>query len=257
MPPTLVAQSKPALALALIDQARQGWGLPPGVVLAADEAYGGFAWRAALRVRVPGYCVRVPPKTDAWTQAPPAFVVPAAKRPGVRPPKRAYLPADAPRLQRLSALAKSLPASSWQMVSWRHGSRGRAQRSRFACIPAVWAARGWHLWPPPERVAETLLVEWPEQEAAPTKYWLAWGAGLAKAPLEELVATAKARWRIEQDYRELKDELGLDHFEGRSWLGWHHHVALVTAAFVFLREEQRRRRGARAVNGAQKTDARR
>jgi SRSO17 transposase len=60
-------------------------------------------------------------------------------------------------------------------------------------------------------------------------------------PLPDLVAAAKARWRVEQDYRELKEELGLDHFEGRGWSGWHHHLALVTAAFVFLREEQRRR----------------
>ncbi len=60
--------------------------------------------------------------------------------------------------------------------------------------------------------------------------------------LSKLVATAKARWRVEQDYRELKDALGLDHFEGRSWQGFHHHVALVTAAFVFLRQEQARLR---------------
>lgn len=69
--------------------------------------------------------------------------------------------------------------------------------------------------------------------------------------LAGLVATAKARWCIEQDYRELKEELGLDHFEGRSWTGWHHHVALVTVAFSFLREEQRRRGGTQKKHLAQ------
>ena len=75
---------------------------------------------------------------------------------------------------------------------------------------------------------------------AGTRYWLA-RSGSDHLPPPALVATAKARWRIEQDYRELKEELGLDHSEGRSWQGWCHHVALVTAAFVLLREEQSRR----------------
>ena len=104
---------------------------------------------------------------------------------------------------------------------------------------SLWAAHGWKQGPQPERVAETALIEWPDGEPAPTRYWLA-RLPKKRVSLVKLVATAKARWRVEQDYRELKDELGLDHFEGRSWQGFHHHLAPVTAAFVFLRQEQRR-----------------
>jgi SRSO17 transposase len=82
----------------------------------------------------------------------------------------------------------------------------------------------------------TLLVEWPEEAEAPTDYWL---SNLPEdTPLAELVRLAKIRWRIEHDYRELKHGLGLDHFEGRSWNGWHHHVTLVTAAHAFLTEQR-------------------
>jgi SRSO17 transposase len=105
----------------------------------------------------------------------------------------------------------------------------------------VWAAHGWKQGPQqPGRLDEVALIEWPKSEPAPTRYWL---THLSKGPaLKKLVAIAKARWRVEQDYRELKDELGLDHFEGRSWQGFHHHVALVSTAFVFLRQEQARLR---------------
>lgn len=82
----------------------------------------------------------------------------------------------------------------------------------------------------------TLLVEWPEGAEAPTDYWL---SNLpVGTPPAELVRLAKIRWRIEHDYRELKQSLGLDHFEGRSWAGWHHHVTLVTAAHAFLTEQR-------------------
>ncbi len=103
----------------------------------------------------------------------------------------------------------------------------------------VWAAHGWRKGEHPPRVAEWLLIEWPQDADAPTDYWLA-QLGDQPLGLRRLVRTAKARWRIEQDYRELKEELGLDHYEGRQWLGWHHHVTLVTMAFAFLRYEQAR-----------------
>ena len=114
-----------------------------------------------------------------------------------------------------------------------------AQRSRFTSLP-LWAAHGWKHGPPPERAEEVALIEWPESEPTPTRYRL---ARLPRQPaLRKLVATAKARWRVEQAYRELKDAPGLGHFEGRFWQGFHHHVALVTAAFVFLRQAQARLR---------------
>jgi SRSO17 transposase len=84
---------------------------------------------------------------------------------------------------------------------------------------------------------EWLLIEWPEDAAAPSDYWLA-QLGEQSLGLRRLVKIARARWRVEMDYRELKEELGLDHYEGRHWLGWHHHVTLVSMAFAFLRSEQ-------------------
>lgn len=234
IPAGLAHQSKLDLALGLLDQAL-GWNSPPGVVL-ADEAYGGsFEWRAALRQRELFYCVRVPWTTTGWQEAP-RFGPPAPVRRGF-PAKRG--PLLGPEPQNLLSIARELPASAWRRVTWRQGTRG-PQRSRFASL-RLWAAHGWKQGPQLERVEEVALMEWPEGEPAPTRYWLAC-LPKKKVALARLVATAKARWRVEQDYRELKDELGLDHYEGRSWQGFHHHVALVTAAFVFLRQEQARQR---------------
>ena len=233
VPPGLIHHSKQDLALGLLDQAL-GWQSPAGVVL-ADEAYGGsFEWRAALRQRHLFYCVRVPWTTTAW-QEEPRFGEPAPVRRGFRAKRGPLL---SPEPKTLLAIAQALPASAWKRVTWRQGTKG-PQRSRFASV-SPWAAHGWKQGPQPERVEETGLIEWPPGEAAPTRYWLA-RLPKKKVALAKLVAIAKARWRVEQDYRELKDELGLDHFEGRSWQGFHHHVALVTAAFVFLRQEQARR----------------
>ena len=232
VPPGTVHHSKQDLALGLLDQVLS-WQSPSGVVL-ADEAYGGsFEWRLALRERKLFYCVRVPWTTTAW-QEEPRFGPPKPVRRGFRARRGPLL---SPEPKTLLTVAQSLPASAWKRVTWRQGTKG-PQRSRFASLP-VWAAHGWKQGPQPERGEETALIEWPADEPAPTRYWLAC-LPKKKTALSKLVATAKARWRVEQDYRELKDELGLDHFEGRSWLGFHHHLALVTAAFVFLRQEQRR-----------------
>jgi SRSO17 transposase len=90
-------------------------------------------------------------------------------------------------------------------------------------------------------VPEWLLIEWPKDAAEPSDYWMLRHPSRESFPsLRSAVHAARGRWKIEQDYRELKDELGLDHFEGRGWLGWHHHVTLVSLAFCFLRSEQTR-----------------
>lgn len=81
-----------------------------------------------------------------------------------------------------------------------------------------------------------LLIEWPRTAQAPTDYWLS--TLPEDTPIETLVRLGKIRWRIEHDYRELKHGLGLDHFEGRSWLGWHHHTVLVTAAHLFVTQQR-------------------
>jgi len=234
LPEGLVYRSQTELALELIDQ-MLSWEVPRLPVV-GDSAYGNnYEFREQLRRRQLSYVMAVEPTTVVWTQDPNAVPVPPSPPTG-RP--RRYPPlASTPTPQDLGTVAKQLPKTAWKKVTWREGTRG-PQRSRFAKLK-VWAAHGWRAQMHPQRVAEWLLVEWPEGETEPTKYWLA-QLGPGSPGLRRLVTIAHARWRIEMDYRELKEELGLDHFEGRHWLGWHHHVTLVTLAYAFLRFEQAR-----------------
>ncbi len=131
----------------------------------------------------------------------------------------------------VKALALGLPKHAWRTITWRDGSGDRL-RSRFARVrvriaPSKGAAG---------RAEETLLIEWPQGEAAPTKYWL---SNLDHAmSFRQLVDIAKMRWRIERDYQELKQEIGLGHYEGRGWRGFHHHATLCIAAYGFLISER-------------------
>jgi SRSO17 transposase len=133
----------------------------------------------------------------------------------------------------LRALVLAAGERAASTVAWREGADGEPLRSRFVAVrvrPAGVelrrAATGGEL---PVR---WLLAEWPEGVDEPVTYWL---ANLpADTSMVELVRLAKLRWRVEHDYRELKDALGLDHFEGRSFKGWHHHVTLVSAAHAFV-----------------------
>lgn len=233
LPPGTVYRSKTELALEVIDQAL-AWGLP-ALPVVADSFYGNdFGFRQALRDRHLLYAVQVEPRTVVWTTDP-NLPLPPPKKTG-RP--RQYPPLEAlPRPESLEKVAPKLSAKAWRTVTWRQGSRG-APRSRFALLP-VWAAHGWREQAHPPRVQEWLLIEWPKEEKWPTKYWMMQLGGPGPG-LRQAVRTAKGRWRVEQDYRELKEELGLDHYEGRQWLGWHHHVCLVTLAYAFLRSEQAR-----------------
>jgi len=233
LPTGLKYRSKTDLALELIDQAQQ-WKLPPMPVI-ADAAYGNsFEFREALRQRHRHYVMAVEASTVVW-QTDPNLALPPPTGRG-RPRQYPAL-SSLPKPQNLLAIARHLPASAWKQVTWRQGSQG-AQRSRFALTP-VWAAHGWRAQKHPPRVREWLLIEWPPQAAEPVNYWLGWMAEQTTG-LRRWVRLAHARWRIEQDYRELKEELGLDHYEGRQWLGWHHHVTLVSMAFAFLRLLQAR-----------------
>ena len=122
-----------------------------------------------------------------------------------------------------------LPAEDWTDIEWREGSN-EPLSSRLAAVRIRPASRD-HKRVEPHPV-EWLVVEWPEGEAEPTKYWLSTLPG--DMPLRDLVDVIKLRWRIERDYEELKSELGLAHFEGRSWRGFHHHASLCIAAYGFL-----------------------
>ena len=230
VPESVTYRSKHALALELVDEALAR-GLPPAPVL-ADSDYGDdYSWRAALRQRGVGYCVAVEPRAKAWTSAPMGSPPPAAGRP---------VPKDLlPAPKRLDQLARELPKAAWRNVRWREGTRGPMQ-GRFARV-SIWASHGYtQRQHGTARAREWLLVEWPVDKDAPSDYWLAHLGGGAKTPtLKTLAELARERWRVEQDYRELKDELGLDHFEGRSWPGWHHHVALTCLAHLFLQTQRR------------------
>ena len=145
-----------------------------------------------------------------------------------RPPKA--IRRDAVR-QPVSAkeLALSLPKQQWHRVTWREGSNAKLT-SRFAAVRVRPAHRDYNRTRP--RPEEWCLIEWPKGEAEPTKYWLS--TLPADMPLRDLVDLAKLRWRIERDYQELKQELGLGHYEGRGWRGFHHHATLTIAAYGFL-----------------------
>src|SRR3712207_4973703 len=127
-----------------------------------------------------------------------------------------------------------LPARAWRTVTWREGSRAAALTSRFAAVrvrPAHRDTTRSEPWP-----EEWLLIEWPKGTEEPTKYWL---SNLPpRTALEDLVHAAKARWVIERDYQELKQEIGLGHYEGRGWRGFHHHASLCIAAYGFLVAER-------------------
>ena len=228
VPDTIAYQTKNQLALAALDRVR-AWGVGPRVVL-ADAGYGtSHDFRAALTARGLPYCVQVATSVQGWLDDPAPAGAPAYTgrgRPRMRPPR-----ADLPGPLALDEIAATLPPAAWRRVTWRAGTKGPL-RSRFA-ETTLWPSHGWSSHGALPTAAVRLLIEWPRGAAAPTKYWL------AQLPdevlgLRRFVRLAKGRWRIEQDYRELKDELGLDHFEGRSWTGWHHHVTLASMAYAFL-----------------------
>jgi SRSO17 transposase len=166
--------------------------------------------------------------------------------PGIEPlPPRRYSgkgrPPLAPRRTRLrqptdvKALATSLPGSSYQTISWRDGSNAPL-KGRFAAVRVRHAGgnAGRSRWRP----EQWLLIEWPAGDAEPLKYYLS--TLPADTPLNDLVAMAHRRWRIERDYQDLKQEFGLDHYEGRGWRGFHHHATLSIAAYGFLVAERLR-----------------
>jgi len=226
IPEEVQFQTKWQLALELIDAAR-GWGLRCGVVL-ADAAYGETtAFRQGLESRHLRYAVGIPSTVRVWTKPPRLRKVPGRGR-----RTTVYQYGE----QRPCAVAEvAAQARGWKLVRWREGSKGWLE-SRF------WAARvqpahGFDEGDPPQKEV-WLLVEWPPGEKAPTKFFL---CDLpASYTLRRLVRVVKSRWKVEQDYQQLKEELGLDHYEGRNWTGWHHHVTLVMLAHAFLTLEMLR-----------------
>jgi len=129
----------------------------------------------------------------------------------------------------------SLPSRAFREITWREGT-DRKLRSRFAAVRVRAAHRDY--WKAEPHAEEWLLIEWPRGEKEPTKYWVSTLPPITK--LKALIKMAKHRWIIERDYEELKQELGLGHFEGRNWRGFHHHATLCIAAYGFLVAERNR-----------------
>lgn len=225
MPEEIVFQTKPEIALEQIRWACAA-GLPRGVVL-LDAGYGNHTeLRGELGALGLTYAAGILSSTTVW--APGTAPLPPKRWSGHgRRPTRLRHGEHKP--VSVKALAFSLPKRAWRTIGWREGSGGRLS-SRFARL-RVRAAHRNRL-----RDQEWLLIEWPKGEKEPTKYWLS--TLPADITFERLVDLAKLRWRIERDYQELKQELGLGHFEGRGWRGFHHHATMCVAAYGFLISER-------------------
>lgn len=230
VPADIRFRTKPEIALAQIRAAHRA-GLELGVIL-ADAAYGDVPdFRDSLAALDLLYCVGVREPTTVW----PEGKEPLPPKPySGRGPKPKLLRRDETR-QPLSIkeLVSSLPQKSFRKVTWREGARGKMS-SRFAAVRVRTAHLDFQRTE--ARPEEWLLIEWPEGEAAPTRLWL---SNLPpKTSLKKLVFYAKLRFRIEQDYEDLKQETGLGHYEGRKWRGFHHHATLCIAAYAFLMTER-------------------
>ena len=223
VPEEIVFEKKWKLALGLIDRAL-AFGVRKHLVL-ADAGYGDARdFRDALTERGLAYLVAIQGSHSVWPPGSnpqlPARVAGQNGRPRTRYQDENVQPLA---IEQLSQTLK------YEKVTWREGSKG-TQSSRFAATRVRMAEGRMHGKPPSEEL--WLLCEWPKDEEKPTKFYVS--TLPSTTTLKELARRAKLRWRVERDYQEMKQEVGLDHFEGRSWRGFHHHVALCAAAHGFL-----------------------
>jgi len=222
--------TKPQLALQKLE-ALLAAGAPKHCVL-ADAAYGvDQTFRQRLSDLGLQYVVGVTSAVVVWP--PGVEPLPPKRYTGMgRPP---VMPRRTGKRQPVSVkdLALGLPRSAFQTISWREGT-DETLRGRFAAVRVRHA--GGNVARARLRPEQWLLIEWPAKEPEPQKYFLS--TLPEDTPLNELVAKAHLRWRIERDYQDLKQELGLDHYEGRGWRGFHHHASLAIAAYGLLVSER-------------------
>jgi SRSO17 transposase len=232
VPQDVEFQTKGIIALAEIDELiSEEIPLAPVV---ADAGYGASTeFRDALTDRGLSYAVGILPDTSVWR--PGEEPLPPSPWSGQgRPPKLLRRNKDQPPVL-ARTLIEELPRKAWKVVRWREGTKGMMS-SRFVALRVRPAHRDYERTQ--SREPEWLLAEWPTSAQKPSRYWLS--TVPEDVALEDLVRLAKIRWRIERDFQELKDELGLDHYEGRGWRGFHHHGALCIAAYAFLAAERAR-----------------
>jgi SRSO17 transposase len=230
VPETISFKTKPEIALEQIDAACKA-GLPRGVVL-MDAGYGcNTKLRTAISALALRYVAGILPNTSVW--APGTEPLPPKKWSGCGRPPKLIRRDGKHRPLSVKELALGLPKRAWRIITWREGASEQLS-SRFARVRVRVAHRDYNLTD--SRSEEWLLVEWPKGEDEPTKYWLS--TLPQDITFRTLVDTTKLRWRIERDYQELKQEVGLGHFEGRGWRGFHHHATLCIAAYGFLISER-------------------
>ena len=247
VPANVGHRTKPEIALDIVRDVA-AWGLPKLPWL-FDSGYGdNTAFRHAFAEAGETYVAGASMALTMWPVG--TTFSPHGRAAGAgRPPVR-LVADDERRPQTIAALAASLPEVAWQNVLWRHGSRG-PQRGRFAAV-RVRPARGitrsnsyGTIHPDDLQPEHWLLLHWPEGKSKPTKAWL---SNLeADTDIVTLVSLARLRWRIERDHEEAKGVLGFDHYEGRTWPGLHHHLALVIVAEQFLAIERLREARANAA----------
>jgi SRSO17 transposase len=230
VPEEITFQTKPEIALDQIRAATDA-GLPRGVVL-MDAGYGSDTQlRTDVTALGLSYIAGILSNTSVWAQGR-APLPPKPWSGRGRPPKLMRRDSEHQPIS-VKALALALGPEAWTEIAWREGVADRLT-SRFARVRVQAAHRDYWLSEP--RPEEWLLIEWPEGEREPTKYWFS--TLPEDIGFERLVELAKLRWRIERDYQELKQELGLGHYEGRGWRGFHHHASLCLAAYGFLIAER-------------------
>jgi SRSO17 transposase len=232
IPAEVAFKTKPELGVELVERAA-GWEVPKAPVL-GDQAYGD---NTRLRERLHDarleYVLSIGAQTKVFGPAT-TFTVPERRGATGRPPKRPLADTEP---EAIGALIARLGPEHAKTIAFRDGPDGTPMTSRFVFV-RVRAAHRWRKGLAEVPREEWLIAEWPEGADQPTDYWIS-NLPADTAP-ERLARLARLRWKIELDYRQLKGELGLDHYEGRSWIGWHHHTALVTAAHGFLTLERLR-----------------
>jgi SRSO17 transposase len=230
VPKEISFKTKPEIALEQLRWACEA-GIARGVVL-MDAGYGcNTNLRAGISALALHYVAGILSQTSVWVSGT-----------GPLPPKKWSGRGRRPKLVRrddkhqpvsVKELALGLPKRAWRTIKWREGT-AEWLSSRFARVRVRAAHHDYKLTD--SRPEEWLLIEWPKGEKEPTKYWL---STLPKdITFRALVDLTKLRWRIERDYQELKQEVGLGHYEGRGWRGFHHHATLCIAAYGFLVSER-------------------
>ena len=224
IPEEITFRKKWELALDMLDSAIQD-GIELGVIL-ADHSYGIVTeFREGLESRKLTYSVAIDGSMVFWRH--PAQRYPVVYKGRGRPPKPRYNPDDPPETG--EQIAESLPDAAWEEIVYGQGTK-EPLKAEFAAVRVQAAHK--HQQQAPEQPMAWLLIQRTPGEKAPCKYFL---CNMEESTsLSRLVKTTKLRWRIERDYQSLKGEVGLDHYEGRSWQGWNHHVTLATMAYIFL-----------------------